>query len=191
MGDLPMADQDIRASSGEWARHVLMLLDEAVQKLQSSEDVAEETLLEATALLRKHIDSGPAQGLRDGVGRLLAWQARKVRNYVDSHLTGRVLVADLSALIDRSEAHCSRSFKRTFGESPHAFVIRRRLDLAARYMLRTDSPLSDIALRCGFTDQAHLCRHFRAATGWTPGAWRRACRTHESLGPDDRRGREL
>jgi AraC family transcriptional regulator len=174
-----MADQDIQAGSGEWARHVLMLLDEAVQMLQPSEDLAQGALLEATALLRKHIDPGPAHGQADGGGRLLAWQARKVRDYIDSHITGPVLVADLSALIDRSEAHFSRSFKRTFGESPHAFVIRCRLDLAARYMLQTDASLSDIALRCGFTDQAHLCKHFRAATGRTPGAWRRACRTHE------------
>lgn len=40
-----------------------------------------------------------------------------------------------------------------------------------------DRPLSDIALCCSFTDQAHLCRHFRGATGQTSGAWRRARRT--------------
>jgi AraC-like DNA-binding protein len=34
--------------------------------------------------------------------------------------------------------------------------------------------LSDIALRCGFTDQAHLCKHFRRAAGQSPAAWRRA-----------------
>jgi AraC-like DNA-binding protein len=118
--------------------------------------------------------------LSDGGVRLLAWQARKVRDYIDSHIGGPILVADLCALIDRSEAHFSRSFKRTFGESPHAFVIWRRLELAARYMLQTDASLSDIALRCGFTDQAHLCKHFRQSTGQTPAAWRRARRTQAS-----------
>jgi AraC-like DNA-binding protein len=108
---------------------------------------------------------------------LLAWQARRVRDYIDSHIAGPILVADLCALIDRSEAHFSRSFKRTFGESPHAFVIRRRLELAARYMLQTDASLTDIALRCGFIDQAHLCKHFRQSTGHSPGAWRRSRRT--------------
>jgi AraC-like DNA-binding protein len=39
--------------------------------------------------------------------------------------------------------------------------------------------LSDIALRCGFADQAHLCKHFRQATGLTPAAWRRASRTQD------------
>jgi AraC family transcriptional regulator len=100
-----------------------------------------------------------------------------VRDYIDSHLTEPVPVADLCVLIGRSKAHFSRSFKRTFGESPHAFVIRRRLELAARHMLRTDAPLSDIALRCGFIDQAHLSKHFRQSTGQAPAAWRRARRS--------------
>jgi AraC-like DNA-binding protein len=89
-----------------------------------------------------------------------------------------VLVADLSALVQRSEAHFSRSFRRTFGHSPHAFVVRRRVELAGQHMLQTGAPLSDIALRCGFVDQAHLCKHFRKLTGETPAAWRRARRTN-------------
>jgi AraC family transcriptional regulator len=157
-----------------WVHHVLTLLDEAVRQLQPSQEVAHGTILEATSLLRKQIDSEPSHELREWGERLLAWQARKVRDYIDSHITGPVLVADLCALIDRSKAHFSRSFKRTFGESPHAFVIWRRLELAARHMLQTDASLSDIALRCGFTDQAHLCKHFRQSTGQTPAAWRRA-----------------
>src|SRR5580692_8880261 len=177
-GTLAVAKLGARRSY-EWVRHVLALLDEAVRQLQPSEEVAHGTILEATSLLRKQIDSESAQAPADGGGRLLAWQARKVREYIDSHITGPVLVADLCALIARSEAHFSRSFRRTFGESPHAFVIWRRLELAARHMLQTDAPLSDIAQRCGFTDQPHLSKHFRQSTGQTPAAWRRARRTQD------------
>jgi AraC-like DNA-binding protein len=46
--------------------------------------------------------------------------------------------------------------------------------LAAKYMLQTEMSLSDIALGCGFVDQAHLCKHFRVVTGETPAVWRRA-----------------
>jgi len=178
-GKPPIANLNARRSR-EWMRHVLTLLDKAVRQLQPSEEVAQSTVLEVTSLLRKQFDPEATQEPPDGTGRLLAWQARKVLDYIDSHITGPVPVADLCALIDRSEAHFSRSFKRTFGESPHAFVIRHRLELAARYMLQTDASLSDIALRCGFTDQPHLCKHFRQSTGQTPAAWRRARRTHDS-----------
>ena len=106
-------------------------------------------------------------------GRTLAWQVRLVRDYIDSHIARRVLVADLC-----SDAHFSRSFKRTLGEPPHAFVVRRRVELAAQYMLTTDQSLSDIALRCGFRDQAHLPKHFRQSAGQPPGISRRTHRLH-------------
>ena len=161
-----------------WVHHVISLLDAAMHQLYPKEKTAHGTILKATSLLRQHFDPPAVREAPYGGGRLLAWQVRKVRDYIDSHITGPVLVADLCALIERSEAHFSRAFKRTVGESPHAFLVRRRVELAAQYMLTTDASLSDIALRCGFTDQAHLCKHFRQAAGQTPAAWRRESRSH-------------
>ena len=164
--------------SQDWVHHVISLLDAAMHQLYRKEQTAQGTILKAASLLRQRIDPPAPQEAADGRGRLLAWQARKLRDYIDSHITGPVLVADLCALVQRSEAHFSRSFKRTFGESPHSFVVRRRVELAAQYMLTTDASLSDIALRCGFTDHAHSCKHFRQVAGQTPAAWRRARRSH-------------
>ena len=162
--------------SREWMHRVISLVEAAVGQLHDQEHPVQDTLLEAASLLRQQIHP-PVREAPDARGRLLAWQVRKVRDYIDSHITGPVLVADLGTLIQRSEAHFSRSFKRTFGQSPHSFIVRRRVELAAQYMLTTDASLSDIALRCGFTDQAHLCKQFRQATGETPAAWRRARRS--------------
>jgi AraC family transcriptional regulator len=162
--------------SGEWMHRVMRLLDATVGQLHDLKHPAQGTLLEAAALLRQQIHPPPAVEAPDGRGRLPAWQVRKVHDYIDSHITGPVLVADLCALVRRSEAHFSRSFKRTFGESPHSFVVRRRVELAVRYMLTTDASLSDIASCCGFADQAHFCKQFRQAVGQTPAAWRRAQR---------------
>jgi AraC family transcriptional regulator len=165
--------------SYDWVYHVIGLLDSAVHQLHSKEKTAHGTILEATSLLRKQIDPPTPREIPHERGRLLTWQVRKVHDYIESHISRPVLVADLCALIRRSEAHFSRSFKLTFGESPHAFLVRRRVELAAQYMLTTDASLSDIALRCGFTDQAHLCKHFRQTAGQTPAAWRRANRHDE------------
>jgi AraC family transcriptional regulator len=162
--------------SREWVRPVIALLDAAIGQIHH-EAAAHSTLLEATSLLRKQVDPQLREEDRaDGNERLLAWEVRKVVNHIDRHITNRVLVADLCALVRRSEAHFSRSFRRTLGHSPHAFVIRRRVELAAQCMLQSEASLSDIALECGFVDQAHFCKHFRRATGETPAAWRRACR---------------
>jgi AraC family transcriptional regulator len=166
--------------SGDWMRHVIALLDAAIGHLHQ-EQAAHGAILEATSLLRRQVDPSTVEGAADdGKQRLLAWQARKVLEYIDRHITSRVLVADLCALVWRSEAHFSRAFRATFGHAPHAFVVRRRVEMAAKYMLHTDMSLSEIALACGFVDQAHLCKHFRVVTGQTPAAWRRAKKVQDA-----------
>jgi AraC family transcriptional regulator len=162
-----------------WMHRVISLLEAAVHQLHNQVHPAQGPLLEAASLLRQQVDPPAAREVPDGRERLLAWQTRKVRDYIDTHIARPVLVADLCALVQRSEAHFSRCFKRTFGESPHAFLVRRRTELAAQYMLTTDASLSDIARECGFTDQAHLCKQFRQAAGQTPAAWRRAHRSDD------------
>jgi AraC family transcriptional regulator len=162
--------------SHEWVRPVIALLDAAVCQLDH-EQAVHGAIVQAASLLRKQINSQVAEDNSDERGRLIAWQARKVRDYIDSHIAGPILVSDLCALVRLSEAHFSRSFKRAFGQSPHAFVLRRRLEFAAQFMLQTAVPLCDIALRCGFADQAHFSKHFRQANGLNPSVWRRTART--------------
>jgi AraC-like DNA-binding protein len=167
------ADTVLAAQAGGWIRSVIGLLDVASRELERSQEAAQSAIEQAASLLEEQMHPRSRFPAR-GSGGLLAWQARKVRDYVEAHITGRVLVSDLSALINLSEAHFSRSFKRTFGISPYSFVLQRRVELAARLMLESSASLTDIALRCGFTDQAHLCNQFRHSMGESPAAWRRA-----------------
>ena len=170
------AQNTSQRESPTWVRHVIALLDAAIDQL-GSEQAAHDTILQASIVLRRQLNPQPPQkDSSDGSEWLPMWQVRKVLDHIDRCIGSRVLVADLCALVQRSEAHFSRAFRRTFGDSPHAFVIRRRVDLAAQYMLQTDEALSAIALRCGFVDQAHLSKHFRRTVGETPAAWRRSRR---------------
>jgi AraC family transcriptional regulator len=156
-----------------WLGRVLRLLEMAIDDQEPGGHGPRYSLAEAAKLLREQIGVRPEGGCTDGRGHLQTWQARKVRDYIEIHIAEPLRVADLCVLIERSEAYFSRAFKRTFGESPHAFLVRRRLQLAKQYMLETDAPLTDIALRCGFSDQAHFCKHFRQISGATPASWRR------------------
>jgi AraC family transcriptional regulator len=176
---LTSAGTSVRRSR-QWVREVISLLDTAARQLQPDEQAVQRPILEAASLLRAQIEPESGQDAPDGRGRLPTWQARRVCDFIETQLTGPISVADLCALVHRSEAHFSRAFRRTFGESPHAFVVRRRVELAAQCMLQTDAPLSDIAQHCGFTDQAHLCKLFRRAMGQSPSAWRRLQRSHDA-----------
>ncbi|WP_210527448.1 helix-turn-helix transcriptional regulator [Rubellimicrobium arenae] len=63
-------------------------------------------------------------------------------------------------------------------QSPGRFITRVRLDMARRLLADRCLSLADIALTCGFSDQAALTRAMRRQTGRTPGAWRRLAGTH-------------
>ncbi|WP_370649792.1 helix-turn-helix domain-containing protein [Neorhizobium galegae] len=72
-----------------------------------------------------------------------------------------------------SVSHFSRAFKISFGDTPYNYILWRRIELAQRMIAQTDEPLSQVALACGFADQAHLCNVFRKFLGCTPMEWRR------------------
>ena len=80
---------------------------------------------------------------------------------------------DLAAHLCLSYTHFGRSFRVSFGLSPHRYVMHRRIELAQTLMLTTPADLSEIALTCGMSDQSHLTRVFRRIVGDTPRAWRR------------------
>jgi transcriptional regulator GlxA family with amidase domain len=105
--------------------------------------------------------------------RLIAWQIRRVREHIDASLASPLRNRDLAALVRLSEFHFNVAFRNSLGESPHRYVIRRRIARAQELMLSTTLPLCDIAGECGLADQAHLSRLFRQVVGETPASWRR------------------
>lgn len=104
---------------------------------------------------------------------LMPWQIRKVKAHIDANIDKSLTVSRLAALVGLGPSHFQRTFKRSFGVSPHAFLLERRVCRAQTLLLATDEPLSVIALAVGFADQAHFTSRFHRATGVTPGAWRR------------------
>jgi AraC-like DNA-binding protein len=151
------------------------LLETARRELERDRDVAKTSLITASRILYAEIErcSGASGCSRGG---LVAWQISRVRAYIDSNLHRTIHIRDLCAVARRSPAHFCRQFKSVFGETPHAYVVRRRLEKACHLMMTSATSLSEIALIAGFSDQAHLCRLFRQAFGQSPGSWRRECR---------------
>jgi AraC family transcriptional regulator len=113
-------------------------------------------------------------------GGLAPWQARTVRGYIDANLSASVSCEALARLARLSVSYFARAFKCTFGYSPHEFLVRRRLERVQGLMLQSEVPLAQIALECGFADQAHLSRVFLRFTGERPASWRRARWSGES-----------
>jgi len=105
--------------------------------------------------------------------RLAPWQAGRATEYVESNLAGTIRIEKMAELTRLSDGYFSKAFRSDFGESPYAYVIRRRIELAKEMMLRTDESLAYIARACGLADQPHLTRLFRRFSGTSPASWRR------------------
>ena len=118
-------------------------------------------------------DATPA-AVRAPRGGLAPWQVRKLTTYVEMHLDSEIVTGDLAALAKLSTFHFRRAFRESFNESPHTYVMRRRVERAQGLMLHSDVSLAQIAIDCGFADRAHFNKAFRRIVGESPGAWRRA-----------------
>jgi AraC family transcriptional regulator len=162
------ADQDFHFVANSLAR----LLETATREFERDREAAKASLVTASNILQAEIDrcSG-ANSSR--TGGFAAWQIVRVRAYIDNNLHRTIHIRDLSTVARRSPAHFSRKFKLAVGKSPHAYVVRRRLERARHLMMTSAASLSEIALSVGFSDQAHLCRLFRQAFGQSPAHWRR------------------
>jgi AraC family transcriptional regulator len=110
-------------------------------------------------------------------GGLTPWQIRKLAEYVEANLSSGLRGSDLAQVAKLSGSYFARAFKESFGETPRSYVMRRRIYHAKVMMTHTDEPLSQIAVACGFADQAHFCRCFLRATGHRPLSWRLARRS--------------
>jgi AraC family transcriptional regulator len=166
------------------ANSLIQLLETATQDLERDRSAAKALLAKASAILQLAVDhrSG-ANGF--GTGGLAGWQMARVRAFIDKNLNRTIHIKDLSAVARRSRAHFARSFKHSFGESPHAYVMRRRLERACHLMITTSESLSQIALNVGFSDQSHLCKRFKQAIGQSPSNWRRECEIFDSPSYDE------
>jgi AraC family transcriptional regulator len=117
-------------------------------------------------ILRKYCFRGKEIHLPNG--GLARVDAKRVADYIEAGLSSALNIRELAAVARMSPFHFARKFKEQFGLSPHRYVMARRLELARRLMLACDLSIKQIAGRCGFYDQSHLTRLYRANFGITP-----------------------
>ncbi len=150
-------------------------LDAALRVWDEDQALAKSQIKVAAAILRGDAEDPPSRTKPAGsaVAGLLPWQARKVREFIDTSLGSKIRLQDCAGRARLSPNHFSRAFKATFGATVLDYVRRRRVEQAQQMMLTSKQPLSQIALSCGFADQSHYCRVFHAVVGVSPNAWRR------------------
>jgi AraC family transcriptional regulator len=95
---------------------------------------------------------------------------------VAAHLAKTLRLGQLAAVAGLSPFHFARAFKLSTGLSPHAYVVRCRIEEAKRLLITSSLPIAEIARRTGFRGTGQLSTRFRASTGSAPSAFRRFAR---------------
>jgi AraC-like DNA-binding protein len=112
-------------------------------------------------------ESASLAGLLHADGVALSAATRESLAYIAAHYAERVRLADVAAASAQTRFQLIRAFRREVGTTPHAFVVRLRIAVAAA-RLDAGQPAASIAAEVGFVDQAHLTRHFKRLHGRTP-----------------------
>ena len=103
----------------------------------------------------------------DANRRLLRARDEMDRSYADA-----LDIEALARSVHLSRAHFIRSFRDTFGETPHRYLQRRRIERAMAFLRETDRPVSEISLDVGFLSLGTFSRTFREIVGVSPSAYR-------------------
>jgi len=96
----------------------------------------------------------------------------RAKDLADARYFEPLTVPDLARAAGVSAAHFSREFRRAFGESPHQYLLTRRLERAAALLRNTDRPVTDICFDVGLTSVGSFTTSFRRIYGTSPSSYR-------------------
>jgi AraC family transcriptional regulator len=128
----------------------------------------------AMQLMRRY---SSLKDIQIGHGGMAPQKLRKAIGLIDHHLAmeeeGRVALRGVAKDVGMSYFHFSRAFKQSMGMTPTNYIAERRIERAKKLMQETDFPISEIALRSGFSSQSHFTTCFRRLAGVTPRSFRK------------------
>ena len=96
----------------------------------------------------------------------------RARDLADARYSERLDVDDMARAAGLSKAHFSREFRRAFGESPHAYLLTRRLERAATLLRMTDWTVAAVCVSVGLQSIGSFTTSFKRAYGQTPTEYR-------------------
>jgi AraC-like DNA-binding protein len=96
----------------------------------------------------------------------------RAKDLADARYFEPLAVEDLAGVAGLSRAHFSREFRRTYGESPHAYLLTRRLERAAALLRTTDHSVADICFSVGLQSVGSFTTSFTRTYGLSPTAYR-------------------
>lgn len=127
----------------------------------------------AVHLARAHSSRSSAGRKNEALDGLSSARVRRLFDYIEQHLGDDLSLEALAAEVNLSPLYLARAFRSAVGQSPHQYVVARRVEHARRLLAGTTIPIAEISLASGFSSQSHLSNWFRRLVGVSPAAYRK------------------
>jgi AraC family transcriptional regulator len=105
-------------------------------------------------------------------GGLSRSRLNRVFEYINTNLSDKLELSMLADLAGLNLYHFARAFKQSTGESPHQYVLRRRIEEAKEFLRNPEASVFEASARTGFVDQSHFSKVFRRMVGIAPSEYR-------------------
>lgn len=142
---------------------------EAASLITDQELLCQSALLKLWFLLWEHSIPKEADDGSD-----LRWvRLKESIDYMHKHFEQHIRISELASIAHMSEGHFSRTFKEYMKLSPIDYLIQIRIHESAKLLKKSDLPIGEIALRCGFNDFSYFGKHFKKEMKCSPRAYRK------------------
>lgn len=129
-------------------------------------------LISILILLARNYDNIALDDPASHVKRENRMHIENAMNYIDTHLDEQITLEQLSEVAAMSASYFSQLFKALNGFSAWEYIVDKRIEQAQTFLLSTEEPVLDIALRCGFNNTTNFNRAFKKITGMSPREYR-------------------
>jgi len=121
---------------------------------------------------------GISQDLQESDGSSHYREISEAVEYIRQNYSEQISIKRLAEMSGISVYQFEKRMKRIFQITAGRYIIKVRIDAGCELLQRTDNPIADIAIVCGYSDQSAFTRQFKAVTGLTPSAYRAAGDNH-------------
>jgi AraC family transcriptional regulator len=154
---------DIQGIGSTW------LAQRLFHEFRQSDELA---LVSLEGILLEMLAEGARQAGAQGPVTVIPHWLRVAREYLEANFLRPLSLAEIAGAAGVHRVHLSREFRRYFSTTVGEFLRRKRIEHACHLVSTTTTPLAEIAMTCGFSDQSHFSATFRRQVGLTPARFR-------------------
>ena len=111
--------------------------------------------------------------IKSKISPLPPWKLRRVQEFIEENLFHPIYLSELSRVAGLSRMHFAAQFRAAVGQTPHAYLLHRKIERACALLSDRTLSVSDVASIVGFKNQAHFANAFGRIVGEPPSRWRR------------------